>query len=127
MVKAKGIYAYDSDGTEIIDGMAGLWCVNIGFGRKKLAKIAKKQMEVLPFYNTFFKTSHPSVIKLSEKLIEITPDEFNHVFYTNSGSESIDTMMRMVRHYWASVGQPSKKSLSVAGMAIMAQPLVVPA
>lgn len=109
MVKAKGIYVYDSDGNEIIDGMAGLWCVNIGYGEKKLAKIAEKQMQVLPFYNTFFKTTHPAIIKLSEKLVEITPEGFNHVFYTNSGSESVDTMIRMVRHYWASVGKPSKK------------------
>lgn len=109
MVKAKGIYVYDNDNNKIIDGMAGLWCVNIGYGRKKLAKVAKKQMETLPFYNTFFKTTHPAVVKLTEKLIKITPKEFNHVFYTSSGSESVDTMMRMVRHYWASVGKPEKK------------------
>lgn len=109
MTHAKGIYVYDEKGNEIIDGMAGLWCVNIGYGRKELAKVAKKQMETLPFYNTFFKTTHPAVVELSTKLVEIAPKGFNHVFYTGSGSESIDTMMRMVRHYWASVGKPSKK------------------
>ncbi|MDF7675901.1 aspartate aminotransferase family protein [Neisseriaceae bacterium ESL0693] len=109
IVKAKGVYIYDENKQKILDAMAGLWCVNIGYGRRKLAKVAKKQMEKLPFYNTFFKTTHPAVIKLSKKLIDITPPQFNYVFYTNSGSESVDTMMRMVRHYWTSVGQPDKK------------------
>lgn len=109
MVKAKGIYLYDEDGQKIIDAMAGLWCVNIGYGCNKLVKAATKQMDKLPFYNTFFKTTHPAVIKLSKKLIKITPPQFNYVFYTNSGSESIDTMMRMVQHYWNSLGRPAKK------------------
>ena len=109
MVKGKGIYVYDDEGNEIIDGMAGLWCVNIGYGRKELARVAKKQMDELPFYNTFFKTTHPAVVELSAKLSEVAPVNFNHVFYTGSGSESVDTMMRMVRHYWASMGKPAKK------------------
>ncbi|WP_037587322.1 aspartate aminotransferase family protein [Stenoxybacter acetivorans] len=109
MVKAKGVYVYDNDGNEILDGMAGLWCVNVGYGRKELVRAAKKQMEILPFYNTFFKTTHPAAVELTDKLVEITPEGFNHVFYTGSGSESVDTMMRMVRHYWASIGKPEKK------------------
>ncbi|WP_066566942.1 aspartate aminotransferase family protein [Snodgrassella sp. CFCC 13594] len=109
MTHAKGIYVYDDEGNKITDGMAGLWCVNIGYGRKELANVAKKQMETLPFYNTFFKTTHPAVIELTSKLMEITPEGFNHVFYTGSGSESVDTMMRMVRHYWSSIGKPEKK------------------
>ena len=109
--KADGIYIYDNQGNKIIDGMAGLWCVNIGYGRKELGEIAKNQMDELAYYNTFFKTSHPAVINLSAKLAEVAPAGFNHVFYTGSGSESVDSMMRMVRHYWASVGKPSKSIL----------------
>ncbi|UOO88685.1 aspartate aminotransferase family protein [Vitreoscilla massiliensis] len=109
--KADGIYIYDNQGNKIIDGMAGLWCVNIGYGRKELGDIAKNQMDELAYYNTFFKTSHPAVINLSAKLAEVAPAGFNHVFYTGSGSESVDSMMRMVRHYWASVGKPSKTIL----------------
>lgn len=109
MVRGKGIYIYDDQGNEIIDGMSGLWCVNIGYGRDELAKVAKKQMQALPFYNTFFKTTHPAVVELSDTLTRIAPSSFNHVFYTGSGSESVDTMMRMVRHYWASMGKPQKK------------------
>ena len=109
--KADGIYIYDNQGNKIIDGMAGLWCVNIGYGRKELGEIAKNQMDELAYYNTFFKTSHPAVINLSAKLAEVAPAGFNHIFYTGSGSESVDSMMRMVRHYWASLGKPSKQIL----------------
>ncbi len=109
--KAEGVYIYDTEGNKIIDGMAGLWCVNIGYGRKELAEVAKKQMEELAYYNTFFKTSHPAVIKLSQKITELAPAGFNHVFYTGSGSESIDSTIRIVRHYWASNNKPEKKVL----------------
>ncbi len=109
--RADGVYIFDTDKNKIIDGMAGLWCVNIGYGRKELAEVAKKQMEELSYYNTFFKTSHPAVINLSQKITEVAPEGFNHVFYTGSGSESVDTMMRMARHYWASTGKPNKKIL----------------
>lgn len=108
---AEGIYLWDSEGNKVLDGMAGLWCVNIGYGRKDLAEVAKKQMEELAYYNTFFKTSHPAVVELSALLAEVAPEGFDHVFYTNSGSESVDTMIRMVRRYWDVKGQPQKKTL----------------
>lgn len=108
---ADGIYLWDSDGNKIMDGMAGLWCVNIGYGRKDLPEVARKQMEELAYYNTFFKTTHPAVVELSALLNEVTPAGFSHVFYTNSGSESVDTMMRMVRRYWDVQGKPEKKTL----------------
>ncbi|RQW28969.1 aspartate aminotransferase family protein [Rhodobacteraceae bacterium CH30] len=108
---ADGIYLWDSEGNKITDGMAGLWCVNIGYGRKDLPEVAKRQMEELAYYNTFFKTTHPKVAELSALLASVAPDGFEHVFYTNSGSESVDTMIRMVRHYWSSVGKPEKKVL----------------
>ncbi|BEV71001.1 MULTISPECIES: aspartate aminotransferase family protein [unclassified Paludibacterium] len=108
---ADGIYLWDSEGNKIMDGMAGLWCVNIGYGRKDLPEVAKKQMEELAYYNTFFKTTHPAVVELSSLLNEVTPAGYSHVFYTNSGSESVDTMMRMVRHYWDTQGKPQKKTL----------------
>lgn len=108
---ADGIYLWDSEGNKVLDGMAGLWCVNIGYGRKDLAEVAKQQMEQLAYYNTFFKTSHPAVVELSHLLAEVAPQGFDHVFYTNSGSESVDTMIRMVRRYWDVKGQPQKKTL----------------
>nr|WP_294864324.1 aspartate aminotransferase family protein [uncultured Pseudogulbenkiania sp.] len=108
---ADGVYLWDSEGNKIFDAMSGLWCVNIGYGREELAEAAYRQMRELPFYNTFFKTTHPPVVELSALLAEIAPDGFNHVFYTNSGSEGNDTVIRMVRHYWASLGQPQKKTI----------------
>ena len=67
IVRGEGIYIYDNDGKKYLDGMAGLWCVNIGYGRSELAIAAKKQMEELPYYNTFFQTSHPPAIELATK------------------------------------------------------------
>ncbi len=105
---ADGIYIWDSDGNRIIDGMAGLWCVNLGYGRSELVEAATRQMQTLPYYNTFFMTSHPPVIELSERLAAITPRQFRHVFLTNSGSEANDTVIRMVRRYWALLGKSTK-------------------
>ena len=111
VMRGEGVRIWDSEGQCIIDGMAGLWCVNLGYGRKELAEAAYQQMLELPFYNTFFKTTHPPVIELSTLLAELTPPQFNHVFLTNSGSESNDTVIRMARHFWAAQGQPQKKIL----------------
>ncbi len=109
--RAEGIYLWDSDGNRILDGMAGLWCVNIGYGRKELADAAYAQMLQLPYYNSFFQTTTPPAIRLAELLAEVTPEGLNHVFFTGSGSESNDTVVRMVRHYWASLGKPDKTIL----------------
>jgi putrescine---pyruvate transaminase len=108
IVRAQGPYIWDSDGNRILDGMAGLWNVNIGYGRQELADAAYKQMQELPFYNTFFKTSHPPVIALSDKLSQLAPHGFNHVFYGSSGSESNDTAIRLLRHYWTLQGKPER-------------------
>ncbi|NLP59778.1 aspartate aminotransferase family protein [Paraburkholderia sacchari] len=109
IVKAKGLYLWDSEGNQIIDGMAGLWCVNVGYGRKELADAAYKQLQELPYYNTFFKTTHPPVIELSALLAEVSPEPFNHFFYCNSGSEGNDTVLRIVHQYWLTQGKPAKK------------------
>jgi putrescine aminotransferase len=109
IVKAQGVYLWDSEGNKIIDGMAGLWCVNVGYGRKELADAAYRQMQELPYYNTFFKTTHPPVIELSALLAQLTPESFNHFFYCNSGSEGNDTVLRIVHQYWASQRKHAKK------------------
>ena len=71
--RADGIYLWDSDGNRLLDGMTGLWCVNVGYGRKRLAETAMRQLEELPYYNTFFQTTHPPAVALSEKLAELAP------------------------------------------------------
>jgi putrescine---pyruvate transaminase len=108
IVRADGVRLTDSDGQELIDGMAGLWCVNIGYGRTELAEAAARQMRELPYYNTFFQTSHVPALQLAAKLAELAPGDLNHVFFACSGSEANDTNLRMVRQYWALKGQPQR-------------------
>jgi putrescine aminotransferase len=111
ITRADGVYLWDSEGHKILDGMSGLWCVAIGYGREELAEAAAKQMRELPYYNLFFMTAHPPVLELAKVISEIAPEGMNHVFFTGSGSEGNDTMLRMVRHYWAIKGQPNKKTI----------------
>ena len=106
--RAEGVYLWDADGNKLLDGMAGLWCVNVGYGRKELAQAAYDQMLELPYYNSFFQCTTPPTIKLAEKLAELAPDHINNVFFTGSGSDSNDTILRLVRHYWACRGEPMK-------------------
>ena len=108
ITRADGVYLWDSDGNKILDGMAGLWCVNVGYGRQELVDAATNQMQELPYYNNFFQTTHPPAIELSKALVDISPSQFNHVFFTNSGSEANDTVVRIVRHFWALEGKPEK-------------------
>jgi putrescine aminotransferase len=108
ITSANGVMLRDSEGNQILDAMAGLWCVNVGYGRHELADVAARQMRELPYYNTFFMTTHVPVIALSQRLAEIAPEGMNHVFYAGSGSEANDTNIRMVRTYWDMKGKPSK-------------------
>lgn len=109
ITRASGVYLWDSDGQKILDGMAGLWCVNIGYGREELVEAAARQMRELPYYNLFFQTAHPPALALAKEIAAIAPAGMNHVFFTGSGSEANDTVLRMVRHYWAVKGQPAKQ------------------
>lgn len=109
ITKADGPYIWDSEGNKILDGMAGLWTTNVGYGRKELAKAAHDQMVELPYYNTFFRTSHPAAIQLAKKLTDLAPSNLNNVFYGSSGSESNDTAIRLMRHYWVLKGQPKRR------------------
>ncbi|UCH72661.1 MAG: aspartate aminotransferase family protein [Rhodospirillales bacterium] len=106
---ADGVYLWDANGQRYLDGMAGLWCVNVGYGRRELVSAAAEQMLELPFYNTFFKTTTPPAAELSALLSDLTPASFNHVFFANSGSEANDTILRMARHFWHLEGKPEKR------------------
>jgi len=108
ITSAKGVWLKDSDGEEIMDGMAGLWCVNIGYGRDELAEAAARQMKELPYYNTFFQTTHVPALMLAKKLAELAPGSLNHVFFASGGSDANDTNIRLVRTYWAEKGQPER-------------------
>jgi putrescine aminotransferase len=109
ITRADGIYIYDAEGNRILDGMSGLWCVNVGYGREEIVEAAERQLRELPYYNSFFQCSHPPSIELSRMLGELTQPQFSRVFYTGSGSESIDTMLRMVWRYWDLMDQPERK------------------
>jgi putrescine---pyruvate transaminase len=108
---AQGVFLRDSDGNELLDGMAGLWCVAAGYGRKELVDAATAQMTKLPYYNTFFKTTNEPAILLAQKLASIAPEGINHVFYACSGSEAVDSALRTARVYWQTLGKPNKKHI----------------
>ncbi len=109
ITRAEGVWLTDSEGHRIIDGMSGLWCMNIGYGNQRLVDAAAKQMQELPYYNTFFMTTHVPAIALANKLAEIAPGDLNHVFFASSGSEANDTNLRLVRAYWSAKGQPERQ------------------
>ena len=106
---AKGVYLTDSDGNQLLDMMAGLWCVNMGYGQQDLIDAAHQQIQQLPYYNAFFKTSTPPAAELSALLSEVTPAHLNHAFFTSSGSEANDTVLRLVWRYWDLMGKPEKR------------------
>jgi putrescine---pyruvate transaminase len=108
ITRAEGVYLHDGEGRRLLDGMSGLWCVAVGYGRRELAEVAARQMNELPYYNSFFQCTTPPAIDLAAKLAEVTPPQFQHVFFTGSGSESVDTIIRLVRRYWQLEGKPER-------------------
>jgi len=111
ITRAEGVYIYDADGNKLLDGMSGLWCVNAGYGREELIEAATAQMRELPYYNNFFQCTHPPAIELSAMLKQISQPQFSRAFFTGSGSESNDTIVRMVRTYWDLMDQPQKHTI----------------
>ena len=109
ITEARGVYVWAASGRRLLDAMSGLWCVNIGYGRGELAGAAREQMERLPYYNTFFKTTNEPATRLAERISGLLPDHLNQVFFVNSGSEANDTIVRLVRLYWQLEGQPERQ------------------
>lgn len=109
IARGQGLNLWDSDGKRYLDGMSGLWCTALGYGRPDLNAAAARQLAELPYYNLFFHTTHPRVVELSELLFELLPGQFSHAIYTNSGSEANEVLIRTVRRYWQVVGQPRKR------------------
>lgn len=104
---AEGVWLTDIEGRRFLDAFSGLWNVAVGYGRQEIAEAVYKQMLQLPYYNNFFKSTTVPAIELAERLASIAP-RFTRSFFTNSGSEGNDTVIRMVRHYWKLRGQPEK-------------------
>ncbi|PAU97247.1 aspartate aminotransferase family protein [Paracoccus salipaludis] len=107
----EGIYVTDNNGKRYIEGLAGLWSVGVGFRERRLIEAATRQLEKLPFYHNFGHKSHGPAIDLSEKLVEIAPVPMSKVFYTNSGSEANDTVLKMVWYRSNALGKPEKKKV----------------
>lgn len=108
ITQADGVWIWDGKGQKLLDAMSGLWCVNVGYGRKELAEAGYRQMLELPYYNTFFKTSTEPATELAAKISSLMPSRFKQVFFVNSGSEANDTIVRLLRYYWALKGQPER-------------------
>jgi len=109
ITRAEGVYIWEANGQKILDGMSGLWCVNLGYSRTELADAGARQLRELPYYNSFFQCTTPPAIELARELCELAPPGFNRVFFTNSGSEANDTNIRLVRYYWTLLGKPDKQ------------------
>ena len=107
--RGSGIYVYDDEGREYIEGLAGLWSVGVGFGEKRLVDAAARQMSKLPYYHIFtHKTHEPSTLR-AEKLVSLAPEGLQHVFFTNSGGEANDSAIKFVWYYNNALGRPEKK------------------
>jgi 4-aminobutyrate--pyruvate transaminase len=109
--RGEGIYVHDSLGNRYIEGLAGLWSVAVGFGEKRLAAAAARQMEKLPYYHTFGHKSNAPAINLAERLVEMTPKRLEKVFFTSSGSEANDTVVKLLWYFNNARGRPKKKKI----------------
>ncbi len=107
----RGVNVYDDQGKEYIEGLAGLWCVSLGFHEPRLVEAARRQMEALPFYHSFASKSHGPLIELAERILDLLPETMSKVFFNNSGSEANDTAIKLVWYYNNALGRPQKKKI----------------
>lgn len=106
---AQGCYIQDEEHGRLLDGMSGLWCCNLGYSQPKIVEAVYAQLKTLPFYNSFFQCTNMPAAELAERLTSVAPDYINNVFYTNSGSEGNDTILRLIARYWDLKEQPDKR------------------
>ena len=111
MSHSEGPYVYDSDGNQFIDGIGGLWCVNIGYGRDEMAEAIADQVRQIPYYSTFNHLTTPPAATLAAKLAELAPDSLNHVFFGTGGSMANDTAVRIIHFYFNRLGKQNKKKI----------------
>jgi len=109
--EADGAYVYDAEGKAYLDGIGGLWCVQIGYGREEMAETLAEQARKLCYYNTFVDTTNPPAAKLAAKLAELAPASLNHVFFGSGGSDANDTAVRTIHFYQNRRGRPAKKKI----------------
>ena len=111
MAESEGAYVFDTDGRKYLDGIAGLWCVNIGYGNEEMGQAMLDQTRRIPYYSSFGHLTTPPAVELSAKLASLAPKSLSHVFYGTGGSMSNDTAVRMVHFYFNRIGKPNKKQI----------------
>jgi len=109
--RADHVYIYDTDDNEILDGMSGLWCCNLGYGQQRIVDAVAQQLARLPYYNSFFNCSAEPSVALAERLAGVMPAQFRRFFFSSSGSEANDTNIRLVHRYFELLGKPDKKHI----------------
>ncbi|MEO3386080.1 aminotransferase [Mesorhizobium sp. CAU 1741] len=109
--RGKGVFVYDTQGKEYIEGMSGLWCAGLGFGDEEMVEAATEQLRTLPYYHLFGAKGTESAIELAEKLKEIAPMPISKVFFTSSGSEANDTQVKLAWYMNNALGRPNKKKI----------------
>ena len=109
LVGGDHIYLIDSNGHEMLDGMSGLWCVNLGYSQPTIAEAVTEQLGKLPYYNSFFNCTTDATLRMTDALRRVLPSGFSHIFFTNSGSEANDTNIRLAHRYFDLIGKPQKK------------------
>jgi beta-alanine--pyruvate transaminase len=110
IVAAEGVHFIDDKGRRVLDGLSGLWCSGLGHNRPEITEAVHRQMQILD-YSPAFQFGHPRSFELANKIKALTPEGLDYVFFTNSGSESADTSLKMARAYWRQKGQPTKTKL----------------
>lgn len=111
IAESEGAYVFDSDGKRYLDGIGGLWCVNIGYGNEEMAEAIADQVRRMPYYSTFTHVTTPPAAELAAKLAQLTPGSLNHVFYSASGSVANDSAIRIIHFYNNRLGRKSKKKI----------------
>ena len=108
IARSEGVYLYDTEGNRLLDGPAGMWCVNIGHGREEIAEAVAAQIRQMPYISPW-SIANPPAAELSARLAPLTPGDLNHVFYTTGGSTAVDSALRFVMFYNNAMGRPEKK------------------
>src|SRR5262245_50988639 len=108
---AKGCTLVFEDGREILDGLAGLWCVNVGYGREEIAEAVAEQMRAVAFYPSFFNTTTEPTIRLAARVAELAPARLGHTIFSNSGSEANETALKLIRGFWKLRGRRAKTKI----------------
>ena len=106
---ANGCWLQDASGHKVLDGFAGLWCVNVGYGQSSIVDVAAEQMRRLPYATGYFHYASEPSIKLASELAGLTPGDLNHIYFTLGGSDAVDTAIKMVRFYFNALGRAGKK------------------